>query len=61
MLAGYSELLKTTAVMVTNRLGDVLACTTDLRAVMGATGLLEGRPRRPLTSVSMPHPNVVMR
>jgi transcriptional regulator with XRE-family HTH domain len=38
------QLLQPAAAMVTNRLGDVLACTTDLRAVMDATGLLEAEP-----------------
>jgi transcriptional regulator with XRE-family HTH domain len=38
------QLLHPAVAMVTNRLGDVLACTTDLRAVMAATGLLEAEP-----------------
>jgi transcriptional regulator with XRE-family HTH domain len=38
------QLIEPAAAMVTNRLGDVLACTTDLRAVMAATGLLETEP-----------------
>ena len=37
-------LLEPAAAMVTNRLGDVLACTTGFRAVMDATGLLEAEP-----------------
>jgi transcriptional regulator with XRE-family HTH domain len=38
------HLLEPAAAMVTNRLGDVLACTTGFRAVMGATGMLETEP-----------------
>ena len=38
------QLLEPAAAMVTNRLGDVLACTADLRAVMDATGLLDTEP-----------------
>ena len=38
------QLLEPAAAMVTNRLGDVLACTTGFRAVMDATGLLEAEP-----------------
>jgi transcriptional regulator with XRE-family HTH domain len=38
------QLLDPAAAMVTNRLGDVLACTTSFRAVMDATGLLTGEP-----------------
>ena len=38
------RLFEPAVAMVTNRLGDVLACTTDFRAVMDATGLLETEP-----------------
>jgi transcriptional regulator with XRE-family HTH domain len=38
------RLLEPAVAMVTNRLGDVLACTADFRAVMDATGLLEAEP-----------------
>jgi transcriptional regulator with XRE-family HTH domain len=38
------HLLEPAAALVTNRLGDVLACTTDFRAVMDATGMLEAEP-----------------
>ena len=38
------QLLEPAVAMVTNRLGDVLACTADFRAVMDATGLLETEP-----------------
>lgn len=38
------QLLAPAVAMVTNRLGDVLACTADFRAVMDATGLLEAEP-----------------
>jgi transcriptional regulator with XRE-family HTH domain len=38
------QLLEPAAAMVTNRLGDVLACTADFRAVMDATGLLGTEP-----------------
>jgi transcriptional regulator with XRE-family HTH domain len=34
----------TAAAMITNRLGDVLACTPALRTVMAATGLLDSDP-----------------
>jgi transcriptional regulator with XRE-family HTH domain len=38
------QLLDPAAAVLTNRLGDVLACTASFRAVMAATGLLEGEP-----------------
>jgi transcriptional regulator with XRE-family HTH domain len=38
------HLLEPAAAMVTNRLGDILACTAGFRAVMDATGLLEAEP-----------------
>jgi transcriptional regulator with XRE-family HTH domain len=38
------RLLEPAAAVLTNRLGDVLACTPDFRAVMDATGMLEGEP-----------------
>jgi transcriptional regulator with XRE-family HTH domain len=38
------QLLEPAVAMVTNRLGDILACTADFRAVMDATGLLETEP-----------------
>lgn len=38
------QLLEPAVAMVTNRLGDVLACTTAFRAVMDATGLLGAEP-----------------
>ena len=37
-------LLEPAVALVTNRLGDVLACTDDFRAVMDATGLLAADP-----------------
>lgn len=38
------HLLEPAVAMITNRLGDILACTADFRAVMDATGLLEAEP-----------------
>jgi transcriptional regulator with XRE-family HTH domain len=38
------RLLEPSVAIVTNRLGDILACTDDFRAVMGATGLLDADP-----------------
>jgi transcriptional regulator with XRE-family HTH domain len=38
------RLLEPAVAVVTNRLGDVLACTAGFRAVMDATGLLETEP-----------------
>jgi transcriptional regulator with XRE-family HTH domain len=38
------QLLQPAVAMVTNRLGDVLACTTAFQAVMAATGLLDAEP-----------------
>jgi transcriptional regulator with XRE-family HTH domain len=38
------HLLEPAAAIVTNRLGDILACTPDFRAVVAATGLLEAEP-----------------
>jgi len=38
------RLLEPAVALVTNRLGDILACTADFRAVMDATGLLETEP-----------------
>jgi transcriptional regulator with XRE-family HTH domain len=38
------RLLEPAAAVLTNRLGDVLACTASFQAVMAATGLLEGEP-----------------
>ena len=36
--------LEPAAALITNRLGDILACTAGFRAVMDATGLLETEP-----------------
>lgn len=38
------HLLEPAVAMITNRLGDILACTSGFRAVMDATGLLETQP-----------------
>jgi transcriptional regulator with XRE-family HTH domain len=38
------QLLQPAAAMITNRLGDVLACTPGFRVVMAATGLLDADP-----------------
>jgi transcriptional regulator with XRE-family HTH domain len=38
------HLLEPAVAVITNRLGDILACTADFRAVMDATGLLEAEP-----------------
>jgi transcriptional regulator with XRE-family HTH domain len=38
------RLLEPAVAIVTNRLGDILACTPDFRAVVAATGLLETEP-----------------
>jgi transcriptional regulator with XRE-family HTH domain len=38
------HLLEPAPAIITNRLGDILACTAGFRAVMGATGLLETEP-----------------
>jgi transcriptional regulator with XRE-family HTH domain len=38
------QLLEPAVAIVTNRLGDILACTADFRMVMAGTGLLETEP-----------------